>query len=451
MNNALPAVVIVGRPNVGKSSIFNALIGRRFSIVHSESGVTRDRVSANLEWDGYNFQVIDTGGIYFYHDEKEKPSEGMINIRKQVEIAIEAAEVILFATDITAGATALDEDISAMLRRSGKKVLLVMNKSDNDSIERESRNFRRLGWNDSVAVSCAHRRGFQEMLGQIVSMLPEKVPAPEKEKLKIAVVGRPNAGKSSIINRILNEERVIVSSVPGTTRDSVDIEYEIVGRGGKKIKIVLIETAGLRQKRKADTAVEMFSIMRTEKSIRSADIVLLVTEADSFGATAQDKKIGRMIHDAGRGCIILANKSDLLAGKEAKEAEAISSLRDTLPFLNYAPIVLSSAVTGKGIEKIADLILRIDEDMETLLPTALVNRFFTKAQERNKPSSTALKAFKIYYATMKSASPPIFILFVNDPDLCPENYKGYLKNFLLEEMKFTGLPVHLQFRKRKRD
>ncbi len=443
----LPNVVIVGRPNVGKSSLFNCLCGKRISIVHSESGVTRDRITCDIERDEHAFRLIDTGGILFF-DEQKKNAYSHFDIREQVDAAIDSADLVVLALDFTSGQpTPLDNEIYSMLRKKNKKTLVLINKVDNDNMERDASDFFPQS-KDCVPVSCAQRRGIAESMDRIVSMLPKKVSLPAQKRVSIAIIGRPNVGKSSIVNRLLGSERMIVSEIPGTTRDCVDIEVDLEN-DGKILPALLVDTAGLRQKRRADSAVEIFSIMRTENAIKRADIVVFVAEASTGEASAQDKKVASLIAEYSKPCLILINKSDLASEKRELEAldEAFSS---SLPFLPYAMVMPCSAKSGFGIKKISAALARISEDMRTVLPTALVNKLIMKAYERNRPPSDGRRIFKLYYATMVNHGAPLFIIFANYPDLCKPNYVNYLKNFLRNELGLVGTPIRIQFRKRER-
>ncbi len=447
MHKSYPVVAIVGRPNVGKSSLFNAILGRRHAIVHSESGVTRDRIVADANWKGFHFKVIDTGGLCSLEGEKRRVKESDEAVRKQAAVAIESADILLFTVEIGAGVTVMDSEISNLLRKSGKRVLLILNKSDNERTDGLSANFARLGWKDVLPVSCMHRRGIDALLDFVAEALGGANEPPPEPALKLAVVGRPNVGKSSIVNRLLGEDRMIVSDVPGTTRDAVDVEFEI-RHGGETLRTILIDTAGMRQRRKADTSVEVFSVMRAERSIGRADIILFVIDASLLSSTSQDRTIAKIIGDSGKGCIILANKTDICKGIGLKEIR--DEIGRTLPFMNYAPVIACSALTGSGFNMIPEKIARIAEDMRTNVPTSVINRIIQDAFERSTPASTGKKFFKVYYSTMTEQMPPRFIMFVNDPALCPGNYLGYLKNHIRKSLGVTGFPIRIEMRKRER-
>ncbi len=447
----IPTVAIVGRPNVGKSSLFNAILKRRLAIVHQESGVTRDRVAAPAKWNDRHFQIIDTGGLGMYGGQKKKLGIWDSEIKEQVDIAIESAEILLFVADVTAGVTALDMDIANKLRASGKNIFVIVNKSDNSDIDRESANFAKLGFDKIFPVSCVHRRGIDALMDQIVKEINWETAVPPVEPgLKIAVLGRPNVGKSSIVNRLVGHKRVMVSDIPGTTRDSVEVAFELECKDGK-VPAVLVDTAGLRQKRKADTSVEIFSIMRAEDAVERAQLILFVVEASIDGVTAQDKKIADMISQSGKGCIILANKWDLCR-KAVKREDVLDEIRYCMHFMDYAPVLFVSALDGSNFDKITAMMAEVRENMRMQIPTSLINKILNDATSRNAPSAigTVKHHFKVYYATMVGNEPPRFLLFVNDPGVCTSNYLSYLNNSLRKSLGLTGLPIRIQLRAREK-
>ena len=437
-----PVVAITGRPNTGKSAIFNAIVRRRHAIVHSESGVTRDRIVCNIHGDDYNFQLIDTGGLGSFMDEKRKAGSTEAEITKQVMAAIETADLILFVADITEGLTVLDSSISEMLRRKGKKVFLVLNKSDNEKMDTMTDAFAKLAWENVFPVSALHRRGIDDLLDSILDNIDaEGVPVPE-EIVRISVAGRPNVGKSSLINKLLKKERVIVSEIPGTTRDAVDVEVELDLKG-EKLRAIFTDTAGLRQKRRADSAVEIFSIMRTERAIKNSSVVIFILDATSPG-TAQDRRIGRIIDESGRACIILANKRDLIQGVGDKDI--VREIRGNLPFMDFAPIIVCSAETGSNIDTIGAAISSVKEMIDAKVSTPLLNRIVQSALENFAPPTIKGRNLKVYYATKTLSLPAVFKFFVNSPDLCSRNYKAYLENFLRDKLGYVGLPVRVEMR-----
>ena len=446
--NTLPTVAIVGRPNIGKSSLFNIIIGRRMAIVHEESGVTRDRIISPAHYNGQYFQIADTGGLGTFRGTKKGTGHWDSEIRKQVEAGIESAELVIMMVDITEGVTPLDKDVIDTLRRSGKPLILAANKADTKSRDTLDTEFTSLGIEDVFAISCMHRRGINALMDTVVEKIDavSEFEVPERP-LRIAVAGRPNVGKSSLVNRVTGEDRVMVSNIAGTTRDAVDIPFKIAD-GDDSIDAILVDTAGLRKRGRANTAVEVFSIMRAESAVKRADIVLLVIEADEYGSTAQDKKIAKMIESSGKGCIIVANKWDLCKGE--KQKDVISEIYRSLPFLRYAPVVCASAETGYNFPSILDEIMNVKERMDLRVPTPLINRILHDAFLKTPPPLVGRRSFKIYYTTMADTAPPQFLLFVNDPKLCPANYLTYLKNTLRRNLDFTGWPIELKLRKREK-
>ncbi len=448
----LPAIAIVGRPNVGKSSLFNAILRRRQAIVHFDSGVTRDRISASGVFEGRRFNLIDTGGLAMFSGEKRKVGFWDHSIEAQVEAAIDSAVTILFVVDVLAGVNPLDQEIARRLRASAKKVILVANKADNQKAEHLADEFHELGFEKIHTVSCLHRIGIDSLMRDALAGIAENTasagePA-ERRPLRIAVLGRPNVGKSSLVNRLLNEERVIVSEVAGTTRDAIDIPFSL-RCGEEVVNAVLVDTAGLRKKSKIDEAVERYSMMRAEEALENADIVLFVIEATTLVSTSQDKTIARMIQDSGKGCVIVANKSDACTGVRRKEL--IDDLRASLPKMLYAPLVLLSAKSGHNLSGLFEAIAELRAQMSVKVSTAMLNRVLADAQERNLPPIIGGRPFKVYYGTMTGNCPPRFSLFVNDPALCAENYKTYLENCLRRAFPFTGFPIRISLRARRRE
>ena len=442
----LPTVAIVGRPNIGKSSLFNIILGRRMAIVHEESGVTRDRIISAAAYKGRHFQIADTGGLGNFSGAVRGSGKWDAEIRKQVEAAIESADLILLMTDITTGLTPLDRDIAETLRRSEKKVFLVANKADTKDKDALSADFLELGLGSVFPISCTHRRGIGQLFDAALDAISAVAATSEQEyPLKIAVAGRPNVGKSSLVNRLAGEDRVMVSDIAGTTRDAVDIPIEIAD-GEDLLSAVLMDTAGLRKKGKADTAVEVFSIMRAESAVKRSDIVLFVIEADKYGSTAQDKKIAKMIESSGRGCIIVANKWDLCRGE--KQKDVIDEIYRSLPFLRYAPVVCISAEKGYNMPALLDEIMNVKERMAVRVPTPIINNIVIDAMGKTSPPLVGRRSFKVYYTTMADTAPPRFLMFSNDPKLCPANYLAYLKNTFRKNLDFTGWPIELKLRKR---
>lgn len=442
----LPTVAIVGRPNVGKSALFNAIIGRRLSIVHEQSGVTRDRLAAPVSWHGRNFLLIDTGGLGGFSSRTTDSWDKRIAV--QVEAAVADADILLLVADAQEGVTGLDEEVTAKLRASGKPIMMVATKSDNQELDKETDAFMKLGFKKVFAVSALHRRGIGNLLDNLLGNIaaPEDSEIPEKsEPFKIAVVGRPNVGKSSLVNCLLGEERVMVSDIPGTTRDSIDIDVAI--RCGEEIiPAQLIDTAGLRRRSKVDTAVEVFSAMRVTEAIRRSDLVIFMAEASPTGLTAQDRKISSIIQKSRKACIVAANKYDTCS--DTARAALVDELRYTLPGMEYAPVEFISALKKTNIRGLLDRIGEVRAQLLVKVPTAVLNRVVNDAFERNAPPSSSTSTLRFFYATMTGNNPPRFLLFINRKELCTDNYLAYLRNYLRNAFDFTGLPIDIELRPR---
>ncbi len=470
-NKNLPVIAIVGRPNVGKSSIFNALIGRRLSIVHEMSGVTRDRVVAPASFNGRHFTLVDTGGLGLLRGEKvrKKDLDGKINwdeaITAQTNVALESADVLICVGNAQEGVTVLDEEVAKQVRVSGKKAVYAVNKSDNKQLVLDSAEFARLGFAHVIPVSCEHNYRINDLIECALSLLPEdreNNSATDEDKsgasdsgdgeaaaekpFSIALIGRPNVGKSSLVNALLGEERVIVSDVAGTTRDAVDVDFAIRYRDGMT-KAVLVDTAGIRKQTKVDTVVEYFSSMRSQSAIRRADLVLFLVEASGDGVTSQDKKIASMIAEAGKAAIIVANKVDLSTPEETRKV-MLDEIRRTLPGLAYAPVCFVSALKKSGLGELLDGIAQLREQMDVAISTSVLNKILSDAVERYTPPVVGNAPLKFYYASQTGKMPPSFLLFVNRVEYCAPNYLSYLEKMLRSAFDLTGFPIRLELRPR---
>lgn len=433
-----PIVAIVGRPNVGKSTIFNKLVGKRISIVEDTPGVTRDRILSEAEWLNKYFTLIDTGGI-------EPNNEELIfsKMRQQAELAMDMAHVILFIVDAKVGVTPQDHDIAVMLRKTNKPVILVANKVDNRDLPADFYNLYELGMGEPFPVSGVNGLGFGDLLDEVIAHFPSDAEVEaESDMIKVAIVGKPNAGKSSILNKILDEERVIVSPIAGTTRDAIDTYKEIAGQ-----KYVFIDTAGIRKKNKIDENIEKYSVIRSYAAVERADVVLLVIDADQ-GISEQDSKIAGMAHDAGKCTIIVVNKWDLLEKDNKTMDHYIKSVRTELPFMMYAPIIFISALTGQRFGQIIEKINDVMEQASKRISTGVLNDVIGEAILLNQPPSDKGKRLKVYYATQVGIKPPTFAIFVNNMELFHFSYQRYLENRIRENFGFDGTPI--LFKKREK-
>lgn len=436
-----PIVAIVGRPNVGKSTLFNKLAGKRISIVQDTPGVTRDRVYAEAEWLRYNFTIIDTGGI-------EPESEDIIvsQMRRQAQIAIETADVIVFIVDGKEGLTGADKEVAQMLRKSKKPVLLVVNKVDNLKDENNAFEFYNLGIGDPITISASQGLGLGDMLDKIVENFgqtdDEKV---DDEIIRIAVMGKPNVGKSSLINRLLGEERVIVSDVPGTTRDAVD-SYLETDQG----KFILIDTAGLRRKSKVKEEIERYSVVRTLAAIERADVCILMIDAEE-GISEQDEKIVGYAHELNKAIMVIVNKWDLIEKDDKTMNNYKKDLEGNLKFLSYASYLFISAKTGQRVHKVLEMAKECYESYCKRISTGTLNEVINKAVLMKEPPVIGLKRLKIYYVTQVDIKPPTFIFFINDYNALHFSYERYLENQLRSSFEFKGTGIKLQFRERKED
>lgn len=439
------SVAIVGRPNVGKSALFNRLAGRNIAIVHDQPGITRDRISAPSKLG--DFLVWDTGGIGGRGE-----TELLTEVRAAADAAMREADVILFMVDAQQGLTPVDQELARLLRRSKRPLLLVVNKIDHAKHENFDAEFTRLGFPETLSISAAHGRGISSLVEAIEKRLPRLTPNEQTTAaLSLAVVGRPNVGKSSLINAILSDRRTIVSSIPGTTRDAVDIAY----RHGKD-DFLLIDTAGIRARGKHSSSVEVFSVMRSERTIRRADLCVLVIDATS-GVTSQDKKIAALMQKAHKPSLIVVNKWDLVKpdrGTKEALAELIAETRERLFFLPYAPVLVASALTGENVQRLFVAIRKIRRAARERIGTGVLNRLLRDAFAANPPPMSANKRMKLFYATQTRAADeralatPEFVLFVNDPQLLGETYARYLEAQIRGAQEFEGLPLMLNFRPR---
>ncbi|HEY4952961.1 MAG TPA: ribosome biogenesis GTPase Der [Verrucomicrobiae bacterium] len=459
-------IAIVGRPNVGKSALFNRIVKKRIAIVHDQPGVTRDRVSVEAEWQGRGFTLVDTGGIGLLR--REKSDDVIVKAAlEQVELAIEAASAIILVVNVQEGIVPLDREVAEKLRRSGKTILVAVNKVDTSRAEKDADEFAALGFEKVFPVSAIHGEGIQDLMDAAVATLPPKSedePRSILDILKIAIVGRPNVGKSSIINVLTQSERVIVSPIPGTTRDAVDVPFEVEADGIRQ-KYILIDTAGMRKTRKVDDSIEFFSVQRTVESIARCDIAVLVLDAES-GILEQDKKIADSIVENRKACIVVVNKWDLfneevrearkeeIASREKKENRSAPKMMTTLGefgewvqkklfFLDYAPVIFTSAKSGFHLDRLLEAIRYVASQLQQKIPTGILNRTLRDAVERRQPVTAAGHRLKFFYATQVRQSPPTFLLFVNRDELFSDQYKKYLGGELRTAFGYEGCPIIL--------
>ena len=479
-------IAIVGRPNVGKSALFNRIVGKRIAIVHDQPGVTRDRVTAEAEWDGRPFTLVDTGGIGLLR--REKAGDVILKAAmEQVELAIEAASSIILVVNVQEGIVPLDREVAARLRRSGKTILVAVNKVDTHRLEGAVTEFSQLGFEKIFPVSAIHGEGIEDLMNAATAALPPpgdecRVTSAEDSPpmdgpsaaspvtrhpspLQLAIVGRPNVGKSSIINALTQSSRVIVSPVPGTTRDAIDVPFEVV-TGGVRQKYILIDTAGMRKTRRVDGSIEFFSVQRAEDSVARCDIAILVLDAE-MGITEQDKKIADVIVENRKACIVVVNKWDLVVEsvrearkeeigrrnrKERREGQAgeLSTLgefgawvQEKLFFLDYAPVIFTSAASGFNLDRLLEAVRYVAAQLQQKIPTAILNRTLHDAVERRQPVSAVGHRLKFFYATQVRQAPPTFLLFVNRDELFSAQYKKYLADELRRAFGYEGCPVVL--------
>lgn len=434
-----PIVAIVGRPNVGKSTLFNKIAGRRISIVEDTPGVTRDRVYVDVSWLDKHFTLIDTGGI-----EPNSKDEILSQMRRQAELAVEMADVVILMTNLHDGVTANDSDVASMLLKAQKKIVLAVNKADSvGEPPPEFYEFYNLGLGDPIAISSTHGLGVGDLLDAVCEQFPEDSDTSEEDdSIKIAVIGRPNAGKSSLINRILGENRVIVSNIAGTTRDAIDSSYETNG-----VKYTLIDTAGMRKRGKIDEIVERYSVVRSLAAVDRSDVCVIMLDAEE-GVTEQDTKIAGYAHEQGKACVIAVNKWDLIE-KDNKTMQSFTDrVREGFAYMQYAPILFISAKTGQRVDKLFEEINEANAQHKRRISTGMLNDVLNDATARQQPPSDKGKRLKIYYGTQASAEPPTFVLFCNSTDLFHYSYLRYIENRIREAFGFSGTPIRFILREK---
>lgn len=433
-----PVLAIVGRPNVGKSTLFNRLAGRRVAIVEEKPGVTRDRLYQDVEWNGHTFILIDTGGLDY-----QETDEINAQVRRQVEIAVADSDAVLFLVDARTGPTAADEEIALRLRRSGKPVLLAANKVENYGKVSDYYEFFRLGLGEPIFISAAQGLNTGDLLDRALEILPH----PEDEEypfdvIRIAVVGRPNVGKSSLVNSILGGERVIVSDIPGTTRDAIDTWFEMNGKN-----LLLVDTAGIRRRSRIEGATEKFSVIRSLRAIDRCDISFIMFDART-GVTEQDKHIAGYVHEKGKASILVVNKWDLIEKDDRTGSHYIKNVQHELAFMDYSPVVLISALTKKRVHQLLKMTEPVWEEYNRRISTGSLNSFLSDALLKNPPPTHKTRKLKILYATQEGVRPPTFVLFVNSPEIMHFSYLRYLENQIRQAYGFMGTPVKFVLRKR---
>ncbi|MBS1788684.1 MAG: ribosome biogenesis GTPase Der [Acidobacteria bacterium] len=434
-----PVVAIIGRPNVGKSTLFNRLIGSRRSIVGDLPGITRDRIYGQAEWQNRMFRVVDTGGIV-PDDEAVIPA----NIFKQAQAAIGEASLLLFVVDVRDGVTPLDEELARMMRTLNKPVFIVANKSDTARVSDHAAEFHQFGYDEVFPISAEHGAGVGDLLDAIIERLPVVEFQKEKnDEINVAIIGRPNVGKSSLINKLLGQERVIVSPIPGTTRDAVDSVFETNDEHGNPIKLRFVDTAGIRRKGKTNEMAEKLSVVMARKHIERADVVLMIIDAIE-GVTALDANIAGYAHEAGRSLIVLVNKWDAIEKDTNTVYRTEEKIRDAMKFLDYAPIITISALTGQRVLRLPELIARANAARNLRIPTAELNQFYAEYLEQPKGLSSAKRPLKVKYITQAGIRPPTFVLFTNSPRPLHFSYERYLINRLRETFDFFATPIRIK-------
>ena len=434
-----PMIAIVGRPNVGKSMLFNKLIGQRLSIVEDTPGVTRDRIYGESEWCGRKFTLVDTGGI-----EPNTDNQILAFMREQAQIAIDNATVIVFVTDIKTGMTASDQEVANMLQRSGKPIVLAVNKVDGTgTVDPEIYEFYNLGLGDPIAVSAVHGHGTGDLLDACLQYFPpEDEEADESDVVQVAIIGKPNVGKSSLTNRILGQERVIVSNVAGTTRDAIDSYFE-----NSFGKYNFIDTAGMRKKSRVEDNIEKYSVLRATMAIERSDVCLILIDAQE-GVTEQDTKVAGLAHEAGKACIIVVNKWDLVEKDDKTMDHMREDIRRDLSFMTYAPILFISAATGQRVNRLFELINYVNDQSATRITTGMLNSVLADAQTRVQPPTDKGRRLKIYYMTQVGVKPPHFVVFCNDKQLFHFSYKRYLENQIRGVFGLEGTPIIMSIRQK---
>ncbi len=439
-------VVIIGRPNVGKSAIFNRIARKRVAIVHDQSGVTRDRLMREVEWDDQLFSLVDTGGIVML-DAQGRKNSIEAGVRAQVDVAINDAAVAILTVDVQQGVHPMDEEVATIARKSGVPCVVAVNKCDEPQHEAGAAEFARLGF-PYFPVAAQHNRGMDDLMTEVLKYLPEQTNQSEIKPLRVAIVGRPNAGKSSYINRLLRTERVIVSEVAGTTRDSIDIPFTI-GTGDQARHYVLVDTAGMRNRHRVDSSVERFSLFRAEESVANADVVALILDPE-LGPTVQDKHIAALIQKEKKGCVLLMNKWDIAEGLGMTQTQAEPVLRQVMPFMRHVPLLFISAKTGFNIRKSVEVIDTVAAQTRVTLPTGMLNRTLIEATTRVVAPAKGRKRLRVYYAVQVGVAPITIRMFVNEPKLATRPYTDFMVRALRERFGLEGAPVDIFYRARSR-
>src|SRR5512147_1510565 len=445
-----PIVALVGRPNVGKSTLFNRLVGERLAIVDDTPGTTRDRLFGEAEWNGRSFAIVDTGGIDPTHGGKKPLSidsaDFIDEIREQAQVAIQEADAVIFVSDGEAGVTEPDREVADILRRSQKKlpdgsfwppIFVVVNKAESSERRDEAPQFYELGLGEPYPVSAVHGTGTGDLLDALVASFPEQIEEEEDDSIKIAIVGKPNAGKSSLLNKLVGEERAIVSPIPGTTRDATDTKINV-----DDLEVTLIDTAGIRKRGKIEHGVEQYSVLRSFKAIERADVALLLIDATT-GITSQDAHIAGFILDEWKSCVVVVNKWDLVEKTQSSMEEYTRKIRADLNFMDYVPLLFISAKTGQRVDQVLPMALRVQEERLARLTTSKINEVIHKAQDAHPHPSHAGRQLKMFYGTQVRSDPPTFMIYVNDPKLMHFSYLRYLENQIRAEYGFLGAPIRI--------